>query len=50
MKEAAKYLGVSALTLRKYCQLYDENKTENNNDLPLWKPTRGNKTVKRKDV
>jgi hypothetical protein len=54
MKEAAKYLGVSALTLRKYCQLYDENNSNISNDgspiLPLWKPTRGSKTVKKKNV
>ena len=26
MKEAAKFLGVSSATLKKYCRLYDENR------------------------
>ena len=40
LKEASRYLGVSFNTFKKYCKFYDENRTDNRNDLLLWKSKR----------
>lgn len=62
MKGAADYLGVSSRTLKKYCELYDSygevGGSENTSAGaapclpvgPLWKPTRGTKSVSRKKI
>lgn len=55
MYEAAEYLGVSSMTLRRYCKLYDsqrdisiggESIVGGEGERLLWKPTRGSKAIK----
>jgi len=57
MVGAAKYLGVTPDTLKKYCRLYDEHNAAGGSEIlsaggtlhlpegPLWRPTRGTKVI-----
>lgn len=60
MAGAARYLGVHYDTLKKYCQLYDNNRAVGGSENisagpiitclpagPLWQPTRGTKAIKK---
>lgn len=47
MKQAADYLRVHLKTLQRYCKIYDDQAKNNDPQAePLWKPTRGRKTIK----
>ena len=45
MEAAARYLEVSSKTLKKYCEFYDSNSGGTASYVPLWKATRGRKSM-----